>query len=128
QARDNSLHLYDAHECTGVSPCPGPAVESPPPCATVDACREAPAPQPGVFGAPSSATFSGPGNLVPSVAGVVKSKPVVKAKPLSRAQKLRRALVVCRREKGAARRRCERRARAAYRVARANSKKLGGGR
>jgi hypothetical protein len=37
----------------------------PPPCTTVNSCRAAPSPQPQIFGAPPSATFSGVGNLVP---------------------------------------------------------------
>jgi hypothetical protein len=62
-----ALSVYDAHVCgaEGV-PCTQGAV-SPPECTTADACRAAPAPQPGIFGAPASATFSGPGNLAPAV-------------------------------------------------------------
>ncbi len=60
---DSAVDLYDAHECTGASPCPAPAATVPAPCVTADACRAAPAPQPAVFGAPSSATFSGSGNV-----------------------------------------------------------------
>ncbi len=59
--------IYDAHVCgaEGV-PCTQ-AVASLAECTTTDACRAAPAPQPGIFGAPASATFSGPGNLAPAV-------------------------------------------------------------
>lgn len=124
QARDNSLHLYDAHECTGMSPCPSPHAEPPPPCPTADACRPAPTPQPEVFGAPSSSTFSGPGNFAPP-------PPAAKAKPLTRAQKLKQALNVCRRRKRAARHRCERQARARYaahKATRPAAKKRGGSR
>jgi hypothetical protein len=66
--------IYDAHVCgaEGV-PCTQTAAV-PPQCTTADACRAAPAPQPGIFGAPSSATFSGPGNL----AGGLESNPVKK--------------------------------------------------
>ena len=90
QDRDDSYDVYDAHECTSGSPCPPPAAEAPPECVTTDSCRTAPAPQPEVFGAPSSATFSGPGNSPPAT-------PVpVKAVVLTRAQKLKKALKACR--------------------------------
>jgi hypothetical protein len=61
---DTAVDVYDAHACTVQSPCVSP-VTSPPECVTADACRAAPTPQPGVFGPPPSATFSGPGNLAP---------------------------------------------------------------
>ena len=63
---DTSLDLYDAHECTTASPCLPAGGESPGPCTTADSCRAAPTPEPGVFGTPSSATFSGPGNVTPT--------------------------------------------------------------
>jgi hypothetical protein len=47
-------------------------------CTTADACRTAPAPQPSIFGAPASQTFSGAGNLAPLAPAVntpAKSKP-----------------------------------------------------
>jgi hypothetical protein len=34
-------------------------------CTTTDACRTAPSPQPSIFGAPASETFSGVGKLAP---------------------------------------------------------------
>ena len=69
---DTALDVYDAHVCgaEGV-PCIQAAV-SPPECTTADACRAAAALQPGIFGAPASATFSGPGNLAPTPAVVKK--------------------------------------------------------
>jgi WD40-like Beta Propeller Repeat len=106
---DDSYDVYDAHECTGVSPClPAPA-EQPPACVTTESCRTAPAPAPGVFGSPSSATFSGTGNLIP-VAPAVKAK----VKPLTRAQKLAAALKVCRKKPKGKRASCERQARHRY--------------
>jgi DNA-binding beta-propeller fold protein YncE len=57
--------VYDAHECTAQSPCLPAEPTTPPPCATADACRAAPSPQPEAFGTPASATFSGAGNLAP---------------------------------------------------------------
>jgi len=38
---------------------------SPPPCDTEASCKAAPEPQPSLFGLPSSATFSGAGNVTP---------------------------------------------------------------
>jgi hypothetical protein len=60
-----------------------------------------------IFGAPASATFSGPGNLVPPAA--------VKAKPPTRAQLLAKALKACKAKKDKQRRKgCERQARKRY--------------
>ena len=91
QDLDSALDVYDAQVCSASSPClaspPAPAA----PCGTADSCRAAPSSQPGVFGAPPSATFSGAGNLTPSV-----SKTVVKKKVLSVAQKRAAALRKCR--------------------------------
>lgn len=72
---DSALDVYDAHECTGESPCLAPAAVAPPVCTTADSCRAAPSPQPAIFGAPPSATFTGSGDLAPPVV-----KPVVKSK------------------------------------------------
>jgi len=106
---DTSLDIYDAHECTVQVPC-RPVVGSPPPCSTGDACKPAPTPQPAIYGSPSSATFSGVGNVAPSTAGGVAPK------SLSRAQKLARALKACRVKRVKARAVCERRARKRYAV------------
>jgi hypothetical protein len=108
QDYDNALDVYDAHECTSAAPCFPVAVPQPPACSTADACRLAPTPQPAIFGAPSSATFSGAGNIAAGSGGVVTPK------SLTRARKLAGALKACRhkpkRERGA----CKRRARARY--------------
>ncbi len=72
---DNAYDVYDAHECTSAEPCLPQAAETPPACTTTDSCRPAATPQPEVFGAPPSATFSGPGNLAPPPPAVVKPKP-----------------------------------------------------
>jgi hypothetical protein len=69
---DTSRDVYDAHECSAVSPCLPQGVVQPPACTTADSCRSAPAPQPEVFGSPSSATFSGAGNLAASPSKVTK--------------------------------------------------------
>ncbi len=62
---DNSYDVYDAHVCSSEVPCVVVPV-SPPPCNSGDSCKAAPSPQPAIFGAPASATFSGAGNVAPS--------------------------------------------------------------
>jgi hypothetical protein len=125
QDYDTALDIYDARECTAASACYPVAVSPPPPCDTGDACKPSPTPQPAIFGSPSSATFSGAGNIVPS-----GSEAVVKPKGLTRAQKLARALKVCRGKRRKARAACERRARAQYAAVRSsrvsNASKRGG--
>jgi WD40-like Beta Propeller Repeat len=60
---DTALDVYDAHECASQAPCfPAPPAVSPP-CGNAESCRAAPSPQPGIFGSPPSATFSGAGNV-----------------------------------------------------------------
>jgi hypothetical protein len=65
QDYDTSFDIYDARECTAQSPCAAPSVEAPPACTTPEACRAPLEPQPAIFGAPPSQTFSGAGNIVP---------------------------------------------------------------
>lgn len=104
---DHSYDMYDAHECTPAVPCLPGSAASPPPCATADACRLAPSVQPGVFGAPASATLSRSGNLTP--------QPPPVAKPLTNAQKLTKALKACRKQKIRRKRRsCEKQAHKRY--------------
>jgi hypothetical protein len=78
---DSAYDVYDAHVCSTESPCPaGTAV--PPACSSTDSCRAAPGPQPVIFGAPPSATFSGSGDATPPAPAVVKkvTKKTVKCK------------------------------------------------
>jgi hypothetical protein len=125
QDYDTSYDVYDAHECTSSSPCaPSPPL-TPLPCVTGDACKPSPTPQPTIFGAPSSETFSGAGNIVPAA-----SKPVVSARSTGGAQKLARALRACRRRPRRRRAGCESQARKRYgtrpsRVAKSQSAKRG---
>jgi hypothetical protein len=111
---DTAIDVYDAHACSASSPCFVPPV-SPPECSTADSCKSAQSPQPSVFGAPPSATFSGIGNLVQSPSAAVKS--TGRSKVSLRARKLKRALRACRRSHPhvkRARLRCERQARRSY--------------
>jgi hypothetical protein len=71
QDGEGSYSVYDAHECTAAAPCPTSTVQ-PPPCTTSDSCKPAPTPQPAIYGAPASATFSGAGNVT---AGVPSTSP-----------------------------------------------------
>jgi DNA-binding beta-propeller fold protein YncE len=59
--------IYDARVDGGF-----PALAPPPACTTADACRAPVPPQPSVYGAPASQTFSGAGNLAPPLPTVVK--------------------------------------------------------
>jgi hypothetical protein len=89
---DASLDMYDAHECSTSAPCLPVAAEVPPACSTADGCRAAPSPQPSSFGAPSSATFSGAGNVTQASG----KPPAVKGKSKSSGNaKLARALKAC---------------------------------
>jgi Tol biopolymer transport system component len=70
QDQDSQVDVYDAKVGGGF-----PVSVSPPACDNGDSCKGPVSPQPSVFGAPASATFSGAGNLAP-----VAVKPAVKAK------------------------------------------------
>jgi hypothetical protein len=109
---DSAYDVYDAHECSSVRPCPSPPVALPP-CTTAESCRVAPAPQPAIFGAPSTQTLTGPGNPAPAVAPAV-----VKPKALTNAQKLAAALKGCAKDRVKRKRvACEEQARKRYPVA-----------
>ncbi len=73
QDLDTASDVYDAHVCSATEPCPA-VIDSPPPCDTADSCRAAPTPQPAIFGAPASATFSGAGNIVTPPSPAVKPR------------------------------------------------------
>jgi hypothetical protein len=114
QDTDSAYDVYDAHECTSSSPCPPPAGAVPPACTTAESCRAAPAPQPEIFGAPPSQTFSGAGNLTP-VTAAVSPKPVKKKTAAQvRAEKLTKALKACKKQAKAKRKGCEAAARKRY--------------
>jgi hypothetical protein len=85
---DKAYDVYDAHECTSVSPCIPPPPVTLPECVNVEACRAAPSPQPAVFGAPSSATFSGVGNLSPEASPPAPKKVTKKTVKCQKGKKL----------------------------------------
>jgi hypothetical protein len=78
QDTDDAPDIYDAHECTAGSPCLSVQTVQQPPCDTEGSCRGAPTSQPAVYGAPSSATFTGSGNLAPTSLATVAPKKVVR--------------------------------------------------
>jgi hypothetical protein len=69
--KDTAFDVYDAHVCSGLAPCEAEVVASPP-CLTEASCKAAPSPQPSIYGAPASVTFSGAGNIAPLLRPVVK--------------------------------------------------------
>jgi hypothetical protein len=76
---DSAYDVYDAHVCRSGWQCrEQPAVS--PPCTGTESCRSAPLPQPSIYGDPSSATFSGPGDIPPvtQTTGGAPAKPVTK--------------------------------------------------
>lgn len=110
QDYDTTYDVYDAHACSSESPCTPEPAGSALACTEAESCREAPQPQPSVFGPPPSATFSGAGDLAPPV-----SKLAVKANALTRKQKLARALSGCHKKTNRKKRfACIRRARRQY--------------
>jgi hypothetical protein len=94
QDQDAATDMYDAHACSAAAPCYPVAAAGPPPCASTDGCRPAQTPQPGVFAAPASATFSGAGNAAPPPTAKVKVRSKTAAQ--IRAEKLAKALKACR--------------------------------
>jgi hypothetical protein len=118
QDYDTSLDLYDAHQCAASAPCAPTVGLVPPPCTTGDACKAAPTPQPAVFAAPSSETFSGAGNVVPSA-----SESMVTTRSSTQARKLAKALKACAKKPKRKRAACERQARGRY--AKAAGKRVG---
>jgi len=88
----NNVAVWDARVDGGF-----PVKAPPPPCNNGDECKPPPTPQPTSFGPTPSATFSGPGNVVPSVTATVVAK--VKSAAELRAEKLAKALKACKKDK-----------------------------
>jgi hypothetical protein len=118
---DSSYDVYDAHLCGSEVPCIAePSTASP--CTTSDSCREAPGTQPATFGPPSSATFSGAGNLAPT-----SVKPEVVKKEATKARKRAGVPRACRNKRGRRRTSCESKARRRLGVSRSNRRVSKGG-
>ena len=115
---DSSYDVYDAHVCSASAPCAASST-GPPPCATADSCRVAPALQPGIFGPSGSATFSGAGNVAPLVAKLT-------LKSLTAAQKLANALKGCKKKPTKKRVVCESRAKKRYKAKKIGARKSAG--
>ena len=113
---DNARDVYDAHECTAESPClPEPAA-APAACETEASCKASPSPQPLIYGPPGSATFSGPGNPLPTLVASLTPEQV-------RLKRLAAALRACRAKHNRHRRAvCERQAHRRYAKAHKSSK------
>jgi DNA-binding beta-propeller fold protein YncE len=108
---DAALDIYDAHRCTGALPCIVFPEVNPPPCNNEASCKASPTPQPSIFGAPASASFSGPGNPPPAPPAPAK----VKTPEEIRIEKLNKALKACHAKKIKKKRRaCEKAARRKY--------------
>jgi hypothetical protein len=90
QDYDSGFDVYDAHVCSSAVPCV-PVPVSPPECTSGDSCKAAPSPQPAIFGAPASATFSGTGNLPSPPPPVVTSKKHAKKKPVKHPKRRKRS-------------------------------------
>ena len=111
QDEDDNVDVYDARENGGLeSQNPAPAKA----CVGESECRAASQSQGVAFGVPSSATFTGSGNLAPPLPPPSEAQPPVKPKPLTRAQRLAKALKACRSRSKRDRARCDARARRSY--------------
>ena len=119
QDTDTAFDIYDARECTTLSPCLTPPPARGAPCDETESCRPAEPAQPILAAPPATMTISGPGNVAPEAPpakGGVQAKKA--AKPLTRAQKLARALRLCRKRYAHAKKKrlaCERTAQKHYR-------------
>ncbi len=97
QDTDTAYDIYDARECTVLSPCLTPAAAEQPGCAETQTCRPAQPAQPIPGVSPATAPITASGNVVfqpPPAKRGIEAKKV--SKPLTRAQKLTRALRSCR--------------------------------
>lgn len=116
---DSARDVYDAHVCTGASPCISYQQSEPSNCSG-EGCKPAQSPQAQIFGAPASQSFSGPGDLAPAIVAPAKPKSAEEI----RVEKLSKALKACRtKQKKKKRRACERTARKRYAKPKPKAKK-----
>ncbi|MGA8363289.1 MAG: hypothetical protein WB709_02080 [Solirubrobacteraceae bacterium] len=114
---DTAVDVYDAHECSAGSPCPSVRTQQTEKCGSATTCRAAPAVQPPIYGAPSSATFAGAGNVMSEMSAPGTPKKPGPTVEKVRKERLRKALKVCKKRHGKGKRvACERKARARYAV------------
>ncbi len=112
----NNVAVWDARVNGGF-----PVTVAPAACDNADSCKPPPTPQPAAFGEPSTATFSGPGNLAPTVVATVAPK---KTAAQVKAEKLAAALKACSRDRSRKKRAaCEKTARKRYGTAKSKAKK-----
>jgi hypothetical protein len=118
QDTDTAFDIYDARECTAISPCLSPPEQAPAGCNEVDTCRPAEPGQEIPQAAPFTSGFSGPGTTVaPAPSGKLERKASKETKTLTLKQKLKRSLKSCKhkdRHSKHKRIRCEHRAHAHY--------------
>jgi hypothetical protein len=105
QDTDTQLDVYAATTDGGFAEPPSSSA------CVGDVCQPPPSTPP-VLDVPESATFSGPGNLVPPLRA--PAKPIKKAAAQTRAEKLAKALAVCKKESRKKRARCEKQAKKRY--------------
>jgi hypothetical protein len=107
---DTRVDVYDARVGGGFPVAAAPLV-----CVNADSCKSPESPQPSIYGAPSSATFSGAGNLGGGGSNPPAVVPKPKAKVLTKAQKLAAALELCKKDKSKKKRQsCEASAKKKY--------------
>jgi hypothetical protein len=82
---DFRIDVYDVKVGGGL-----PVSVVPPTCANGDSCKGPVSPQPGVFGAPASATFSGAGNVAPVRVGLM---PAAKTKAKARVKRCKKGFI-----------------------------------
>ncbi len=87
---DSAYDVYDAHVCGSGWECPAQAAVTPP-CTGTESCRGAPAPQPSIYGASGTATYSGPGN--PASAGQTTTTTKTATKVTKKTVKCKRGFV-----------------------------------
>jgi hypothetical protein len=115
QDTDTAFDVYDARVCTSSLPCLTPPSPAPEGCTSAGTCRPTAPAQQTPVGPSGTATFSGPGNVLPAPSGRNLGAKTTKPKPLTRAEKLKRVLQACKRLKGKKKRHaCEARARRKY--------------
>jgi hypothetical protein len=95
---DTQRDIYVAHVCSAEKPCPPPKPAPPPGCEG-EACQ-GPSGVPPVFGAPSSSTFSGPGNMAAPAAPAPPKATVKKAAKCKRGFTKKRGKCVKVKKKG----------------------------